>query len=285
MLLNRSAISTIATAAALALTVASAAAFDESKYPDWGGQWQRPRGAAFPNVGNQWDQARPPDLRQQAPLISEYRARLEASLADQAQGGQGLDNLYRCITNGMPRVMSFIFPVEFVILPNVTYVHFEIFMPRRIYTDGRDFPKDEEPSFMGYSIGTWLDTDGDGRFDTLEVETRNFKGPRTLEASGMPLHDDNETVVKERIHLDWSNPDILHNEITVIDHAFTRPWTVDKRYVRERNVLWFENNCNENNHHVVIGTQNYFVSGDGYLMPARKDQPPPDLRYFKQTGK
>jgi hypothetical protein len=212
-------------------------------------------------------------------------ARLEASLADQAQGGQGLDNLYRCITNGMPRVMSFTFPVEFVILPNVTYVHFEIFMPRRIYTDGRDFPKDEEPSFMGYSIGTWRDTGGDGRFDTLEVETRNFKGPRTLEASGMPLHDDNETVVKERIYLDRSNPDILHNDITVIDHAFTRPWTVDKRYVRERKVLWFENNCNENNHHVVIGTQNYFVSGDGYLMPARKDQPPPDLRYFKQSGK
>jgi hypothetical protein len=117
------------------------------------------------------------------------------------------------------------------------------------------------------------------------VETRNFKGPRTLEASGIPLHDDNETVVKERIYLDKSNPDILHNDITVIDRAFTRPWTVNKRYIRERNVLWLENNCNENNHHIVIGTQNYFVSGDSYLMPARKDQPPPDLRYFKQTGK
>jgi hypothetical protein len=29
----------------------------------------------------------------------------------------------------------------------------------------------------------------------------------------------------------------------------------------------------------------HFVSGDGYLMPARKDQEPPDLRYFKQGGK
>ena len=170
-------------------------------------------------------------------------------------------------------------------MPKITYVNFEIFMPRRIYTDGRDFPKDEEPSFMGYSIGKWLDTDGDGRFDTLVVETRHFKGPRTLEASGIPLHDDNETVVKERIYLDKSNPDILHNDITVIDYAFTRPWTVNKRYIRQSKVLWLENNCNENNHHVVIGTQNYFVSGDGYLMPARKDQPPPDLRYFKQTGK
>ncbi len=106
-------------------------------------------------------------------------------------------------------------------------------MPRRIYTDGRDFPTNEEPSFMGYSIGKWLDTDNDGRFDTLEVETRNFKGPRTVEFSGIPLHDDNETVVKERISLDKADPDIMHNVITIIDHAFTRPWTVDKRYRRD----------------------------------------------------
>jgi hypothetical protein len=33
----------------------------------------------------------------------------------------------------------------------------------------------------------------------------------------------------------------------------------------------------------VIGTENYFLSADGLLMPAKKDQPPPDLRYFKQT--
>jgi hypothetical protein len=73
--------------------------------------------------------------------------------------------------------------------------------------------------------------------------------------------------------------------ITIIDHAFTHPWTVDKRYRRDRNVLWYEDNCNENNHHIVIGKDNYFLSGDGYLMPARKDQAPPDLRYFKQIRK
>jgi hypothetical protein len=33
----------------------------------------------------------------------------------------------------------------------------------------------------------------------------------------------------------------------------------------------------------VIGDQNYFVSGDGYLMPTRKNQTPPDLRYFKSV--
>jgi hypothetical protein len=262
MRFNESVIRTIVTAAALTMMVSSACAFDETKYPDWSGQWVRPRG-----VGTQWDQTKPSGLGQQAPLRPEYFERLKASLADQAAGGQGLDNLYRCIPNGMPRVMSFTFPVEFVILPNITYVNFEIFMPRRIYTDGRSFPTDEEPSFMGYSIGKWLDTDGDGRFDTLEVETRNFKGPRTVESTGIPLHDDNETVVRERISLDKTDNNMMHNEITIVDHALTRPWMVDKHYSRQRKVLWLEASCNENNHHVVIGDQNYFLSGDGYLMP------------------
>ena len=43
--------------------------------------------------------------------------------------------------------------------------------------------------------------------------------------------------------------------------------------------------CAENNDHVGIGPENYMVSADGFLMPTRKDQPPPDLRYFKNAGR
>ena len=41
--------------------------------------------------------------------------------------------------------------------------------------------EDIEPSFAGYSIGKWIDEDGDGKYDVLEVETRDFKGPRVLD--------------------------------------------------------------------------------------------------------
>jgi hypothetical protein len=157
--------------------------------------------------------------------------------------------------------------------------------PRRIYTDARSFPGDEEPTYVGYSIGTWLDTDGDGRFDTLEVETRNIKTPRTYDQSGIPFAEDGQAVVKERIFLDKDNPDILRDEITTTDSALTRPWQVMKSYRRDRNVRWTENNCTEGNMHVVVGDQNYFLSGDGYLMPARKGQQPPDLRYFRAAQK
>jgi hypothetical protein len=33
---------------------------------------------------------------------------------------------------------------------------------------------------------------------------------------------------------------------------------------------------------VRIGKDAYYMSQDGYLMPLMKDQPPPDLRYFKR---
>jgi hypothetical protein len=36
---------------------------------------------------------------------------------------------------------------------------------------------------------------------------------------------------------------------------------------------------------VKIGDGAYFLSPDGLLMPVRKDQSPPDLRYFKGAKK
>jgi hypothetical protein len=266
--------------AAIALVSSLASAQDTAKYPDWSGQWKRP-----PSAGIQWDQTRRPGRDQQPPLTAEYQAIFEASLADQAKGGQGENARVTCTTNGMPRVMTVIRPIEFVIQPKMTYVIFESYMPRRIYTDGRSFPTDQEPAMIGYSIGNWKDEDGDGRYDLLEIETRNFKGPRNLEATGLPLHRDNQTVVKERIRLDKSAKDTLLNEITVTDNAFTRPWTITKKYIREQGkVIWNEDECGENNNHVVIGKENYFLSADGLLMPTKKNQAPPDLRYFSKTG-
>ena len=43
--------------------------------------------------------------------------------------------------------------------------------------------------------------------------------------------------------------------------------------------------CAENNRYVVIGNDTYLQSADGYLMPARKGQAPPDLSYFRKTPK
>jgi len=271
----------LALAAAAWMMLADARAFDESKYPEWYGQWTRPR-----SVGNQWDPTKPGGPAQQAPLTPEYQAIYEANLADQKEGGQGTDPLFRCLPPGMPRQMTVVFPMEIIIMPGTTYMAFEqgnVF--RRIYTDGRDWPKDQEPSFAGYSIGKWSDSDGDGRYDLLEVETRGFRGPRAYEPSGIPLHADNRTIIKERFYGDKADKGILYDEITTIDNALTRPWTVLKTLIRSRNPMWYENNCQEGNNHVLIGKDNYVMSADGRLMPTRKNQAPPDLSYFETSKK
>ena len=276
---ERSLLATFAITAALAATIVGAAAQDLSKYPDWSGIW---RG----DHGFQWDPTKRPGLAQQAPLTPEYQKIFEDSLKGQEEGSQGNNVRFTCMPSGMPRTMTVLFQIEFVITPATTYLMFSTNNPvRRIYTDGRDWPKDDEPAFSGYSIGKWLDTDGDGKFDTLEVETRNIKGHRTYESTGLPLHEDSQTVVKERIYYDKTRDRII-DEVTTIDHALTRPWTVTKAYMREKtSVPWIDLICNENNPHVLIGKENYFLSYDGFLMPAKKNQAPPDLKYFNQSPK
>jgi hypothetical protein len=48
-----------------------------------------------------------------------------------------------------------------------------------------------------------------------------------------------------------------------------------------RNPIWFQNNCVDDNKHVQVGKEDYFVGADGLLMPVRKGQALPDLRHFK----
>jgi hypothetical protein len=231
--------------------------------------------------GNRYDQYKPPGRAQHAPLTAEYQALFEAGLKDQAEGGQGNNQTYSCLPGGMPRDMAGNQGLEFVVTPKATHVIFIQTMPRRIYTDGRDWPVNEDPSFFGYSIGRWIGEDGNGHFNVLEVETRNFNGPRSFDNSGIPLHVDNQTIIKERIYRDKQDPEVLHDEMTTIDHALTRPWTVDKTFRLTKNPDWVQNICTVGNMHVVVGKDAYFLSADGLLMPSKKDQAPPDLRYFR----
>jgi len=274
-MLDRSSIGSITLAAALLMAIGSAQAFDETKYPDLKGQWQRVGAPRWADPSK-------------APLTGEYRAVFEANLKDQANGGQGTDPTITCLAPGMPRVMNVYEPMEVVVTPHTTHLLMQhIHDSRRIYTDGRDWPENIQPTFAGYSIGTWVDEDGDGRYDVLVVETRNMKGPRSYDSTGLPLHQDNQTVIKERIYLDKADPNTLYDEITVIDNALTRPWTIIKKYLRDtkKRPVWRETVCAEGNQHVIIGKENYFLSADGYLMPVRKDQSPPDLRFFNKARK
>jgi hypothetical protein len=277
----------VLTAVALCMPAATQA-FDDAKYPALTGRWTRtivPGAVGHPP----FDPAKPPGRGQQAPLTAEYQAIFEGTLAERAASGLGDVVSTTCLAPGMPMMMQAYEPMQITVLPETTYILIDHIHEshRRIFTDGREWPKAVQPTFTGYSIGKWIDEDGDGRYDVLEAETRHFKGPRFFDSSGIPLHVDDESVITERIYLDKNDPNLLHDEITVTDHALTRPWTVTKNYRRNLDRLadWPEYICNEQIPFIQIGSEFYKVSQDGYLAPTRSQQPPPDLRYFSQSKK
>jgi hypothetical protein len=276
---NRNLIGTLALLAAVCTAIPAAQAFDESKYPDLSGKWS---GVGAPR----WV-----PRGQKAPLTPEYEKIFDEITADQVAGGQANWPSAYCIPQGMPAMMNLYDPMEIVVTPGTTYILISHINDsyRRIYTDDRKWPSEDEDerTYAGYSIGHWVDEDGDGKYDVLEIETRYMRGPRAFESTGLPLHRDNQTIIKERIYLDKADQNALYDDITVFDHALTKPWTLHKKATRDSShrPLWHSDVCSEDNALVRIGNDPYFLSADGYLMPTKKGQPAPDLRYFKPTQK
>jgi hypothetical protein len=271
----------VALAAGLLAVPAVAQVVDFGKYPDLKGQWDRT------GPPNNWRQLGGPP-----PLTPEYQKIYDQSMADQRAGKPGNWPSTYCLPEGMPAMMNVYNPMEIIVTPETTYIltshNNDIY--RRIYTDGRDWPKEAERTLAGYSIGKWIDENGDGKYDVLEVETRFLRGPRAYEVTGIPFHEDNETVIKERFFLDKDDPNTLYDDITVIDNALTRPWGKVQKVVRKQpkntRPVWLLETCPEDNVWVKIGDEAYVRNlTDGKLMPAYKDQPPPDLSYFGRERK
>ena len=158
-------------------------------------------------------------------------------MADQANGGLGqLSTSARCFPTGMPHMMKKFGTQEYVITPETTYILLSVpAHARRIFTDGRDWPgKSAAEAYGGYSIGRWIDKDGDGTYDVLESEKRGIsrvRAPSTQAGCRWPSTINRSS--RSGSLIDKTNSDIMHILTTVIDHALTRPWIVDKKYVRK----------------------------------------------------
>ena len=210
--------------AALLGTISAAVAFDETKYPNLKGQWLRVGSANWRNSD------------QKPPLTPEYQLIFDANLRDQAAGGHGTEPSYACLSTRHAARHDRIHPRWKSSSPR-NDLHPDRSHRRQLAASSLTAAAGRqgvEPTFHGYSIGQWIDTDNDGRYDTLEVETRIFKGPRAYDTTGMPLHSDNETVVKERIYLDKADPDLLHDDVTTIDHALTSHGRSRQQLPRDR---------------------------------------------------
>ena len=87
---------------------------------------------------------------------------------------------------------------------------------RTVYTDGRELPKDPNPTWLGYSIGRW-----DG--DTFVITTTGFNDRGWLDSAGHPQTESLRITERMR-RRDFGHMDF---EITIDDpKVFTRPFTI-----------------------------------------------------------
>ena len=126
--------------------------------------------------------------------------------------------------------------MKFVQTPGLLLVVYEDAPTRQIFLDGRELPRDPNPSWMGYSVGHW-------EGDTLVVDTTGFNDRTWLDLAGHPhteaLH------VTER----FRRPDFGHIQLQITfddAKAYVKPWTiaVDVDFAPDTELL--ENVCNEN---------------------------------------
>jgi hypothetical protein len=140
--------------------------------------------------------------------------------ANPLQGGKAVagkedNSALRCEPSGPPQVLILPNPWEIVQIPGRVFMFFEEqHIWRTVWADGRELPKDPDPSWLGYSVGHW-----DG--DTFVVDTIGFNDKEWVDLYGNPRTEQTHLVEKYR----RLNHDTLEQQITIIDpKAYTRPW-------------------------------------------------------------
>jgi hypothetical protein len=159
-----------------------------------------------------------------------FRKRLESDGID--------DPSAHCVTGGVPRVSIIPYPFRIVTAPGRVVILYEIYQVwREIFTDGRDLPKDPNPTWMGYSIGRW-----DG--NTFVVRSSGFNGKAWVDPEGRPTTDALQVTERFR-RKDFGHMEL---EVTIDDaKAYDDPWTVVVPLTYYADTELLEYVCNENN--------------------------------------
>ena len=157
------------------------------------------------------------------PLTPWGQARFDAAipfLGPRIQPGKENNPSLRCEPEAVPKSLILPNPFEIVQIPGRIFMFFEEFhLWRTIWTDGRALPNNPDPTYLGYSVGTW-------KGDTLVVETIGFNDKPWVDAYGNPR--------SEQMHLTERYRRIDHDTLElriVIDDpkAYTKTWVSSPR--------------------------------------------------------
>jgi len=179
--------------------------------------------------------------REAPPYKPELLAKVKELVADPANSPSA-----RCMLLGVPAITMNPMPLEIVQTPKKTVILYEVMRAFRIIpSDGRDHPKDLDPSYMGDSVAHW-----DG--DTFVIDVTGFNDRTWLDGAGH-FHSDALHVVERYTR---TPQDTIHYEVTAEDpNVLTKPWKVVDAQLRhpprEDRIMEYECDNNIDLSHIV----------------------------------
>jgi hypothetical protein len=147
------------------------------------------------------------------------------------------DPNFSCLPPGVPNIYTHAYPVEILQVPGRAIMFFEYsHFVRQIFTDGRDHPKDANPTWMGDSTGKW-------EGETLVVDSTGFNDKTWLDVSGHPHSEAMHMVERMR----RADHDTLMIDITIDDpQAYTMPLKTQRKYILKPSWNIMEYICEDN---------------------------------------
>jgi len=157
----------------------------------------------------------------------------------------------RCKPSAGPRQFLTPYGVEIVDMPDLQRVFImDVGGPhtfRTIFLDGREHPKDYEPTYYGHSIGKW-------EGDTLVVDTVGINERIWIDRGQAP-HTEKLHLIEKFTRVDMMT---MNYEITVDDPgAYTATWSRTSQMRFTPNAELFEYVCQDNNFapELLVGTE------------------------------
>jgi hypothetical protein len=149
-----------------------------------------------------------------------------------------------CLPQGLTRSMNSPFPIEIFQMPKRVAILYEAWNVFHVIpSDGRPWPKELEPTWMGTSIGHW-----DG--DTFVAVTKGFNGKTNLDTVGHQ-HSDQMTVTEKFARTDATH---LAYEVIIDDpRTYTKPWNNTRTFTLRPDWEIMEYSCMENNKDLTDG--------------------------------
>jgi hypothetical protein len=161
------------------------------------------------------------------------------------------DNPFSHCLPGGPFNMQFPGLHRIIQSPTVVAVLYEFgSLHRQVFLDGRQLPKDPNPTWLGYSVGRW-----DG--DTLVVETAGFNDRTWLDMAGHP-HSEQLRVTERLRRIDFGH---IQRQIIFEDpQTLTKPLTLSLSLDYAPDTEMLENICeNERDSGHEVGKANTTV--------------------------